>query len=127
MSSIHWFEIPVADFERAKTFYETVMDIQINWQDLRETVSSIIGMLYGGDGVSGALVHNPQYGYIPSRDGTLVYLTVSGDLNVVLARVGDAGGEVVLSKTALGEGVGGGYIGWVIDSEGNKAGFFSEE
>ena len=127
MSAIHWFEIPVADFERAKTFYETVMDIQINWQDLRETMGSIIGMLYGGGGVSGALVHNPQYGYVPSREGTLVYLAVSGDLNIVLARVADAGGEVVLPKTALGEGAGGGFIGWVIDSEGNKVGFFSEE
>ena len=68
MSAIHWFEIPVSDFERAKTFYETVMEIQINWQDLRETMGTIVGMLYGGDGVGGALVHNPQYGYTPSRE-----------------------------------------------------------
>ena len=76
MSAIHWFEIPVADFERVKTLNESVMDIQINWQDLRETMGSIIGMLYCGGGVSGAQVHNPQYGYVPSREGTLVYLTV---------------------------------------------------
>ena len=127
MSAIHWFEIPVSDFERAKTFYETVKEIQINWQDLRETMGSIVGMLYGGDGVGGALVHNPQYGYVPSREGTLVYLSVTGDLNDVLARASDAGGEVLLPKTALGENAGGGYVGWVLDTEGNKVGFFSQE
>ncbi len=115
MSAIHWFEIPVADFERAKTFYETVMDIQINWQDLRETMGSIIGMLYGGGGVSGALVHNPQYGYVPSHEGTLVYLAVSGDLNIVLARVADAGGEVVLPKDRVGR-----RCRWRIHRLGNR-------
>ena len=90
-------------------------------------MGSIVGMLYGGDGVGGALVHNPQYGYAPSREGTLVYLSVTGDLNDVLARASDAGREVLLPKTALGENAGGGYVGWVLDTEGNKVGFFSRE
>ena len=29
MSVINWFEIPVADFERAKDFYEAVLDTQL--------------------------------------------------------------------------------------------------
>ena len=127
MSAIHWFEIPVSNFERAKTFYETVLNTQIYSQDLRETMGSIVGMLYGGDGVGGALVHNPDAGYIPAREGTLVYLNVSGDLNDVLGRVGNAGGEALLPKTALGEDAGGGYVAWVLDTEGNKVGLFSQE
>ena len=45
MSAIHWFEIPASSFERAKTFYETVLNTQIYSQDLRETMGSIVGML----------------------------------------------------------------------------------
>ena len=77
--------------------------------------------------VGGALVHNPQYGYAPSTTGTLVYITVQGDLDAVLARIGDAGGEVLLPKTALGENAGGGYVGWAQDTEGNRVGFYSDE
>ncbi len=127
MSAIHWFEIPVSDFERAKGFYETAMNIQLFVNDQRETMGSMLGVFPHEGGVGGCLVHNPQFGYTPAGDGTLVYLSVSGDLNDVLARVPDAGGEVVLPKTALGEDTGGGYVSWVRDSEGNKVGFFSQE
>ena len=66
-------------------------------------------------------------GYLPSREGTLVYLNVSGDLDDVLGRVGAAGGEALLPKTALGGDAGGGYVAWVLDTEGNKVGLFSQE
>lgn len=127
MSAIHWFEIPVSDFERAKAFYETVLDTQIHVRDLRETAGSILGMIDGGDGTSGALVHNPQYGYAPSKEGSMVYLIVSGDLTKTLDRVANAGGEVALPKTPLGEQGGGGFVGWIIDTEGNRVGLYSDE
>lgn len=127
MSAIRWFEIPAADFQRARAFYETVMDIQLAVADLRETMDSIIGAFPHDEGPGGCLVHNPKYGYAPSSEGTLVYLTVSGDLNDTLGRVADAGGEVLLPKTALPENAGGGFIGWVRDTEGNKVAFYSPE
>ena len=127
MSAIHWFEIPVEDFERAKSFYETVMNIKVFVNDQRESMGSMLGVFPHQDGVGGCLVNNPQFGHAPSADGTVVYLKVMGDLNDTLARVPDAGGEVVLPKTALGEEAGGGLVGWVRDSEGNKVGFYSEE
>lgn len=127
MSAIHWFEIPASDFERAKTFYETVLNIQLFINDQRETMGSMLGVFPHEGGVGGCLVHNPQFGYTPAGEGTLVYLSASGDLNEALARVPDAGGEVLLPKTALGENAGGGYVAWVRDSEGNKVGLYSEE
>ena len=127
MSAIHWFEIPVADFERAKTFYETVLDAQLFINDQRETMGSMLGVFPHEGGVGGCLVHNPQFGYTPAGEGTLVYLSVSGDLNNVLARVSAAGGEALLPKTALGEDAGGGYVSWVRDTEGNKVGLYSAE
>ncbi len=126
MSALNWFEIPVSDFERAQSFYETVMAVQLFVNDMRETMGSMLGVFPHEGGPGGALVHNPQFGYTPSTDGTLVYLNVSGDLDEVLGRVADAGGEVLLPKTALGENAGGGYVGWVRDTEGNKVAFYSQ-
>ena len=127
MSVINWFEIPVSDFERAKTFYEAVLNTKLFVNDQRETMGSMLGVFPHDGSVGGCLVHNPQYGYTPSTEGTLVYITATGDLNVTLSRVAAAGGEVLLPKTALGENAGGGFVGWVRDTEGNKIGFYSEE
>ncbi len=127
MSAIHWFEIPASDFERAKTFYETVLNTQLFVNDQRETMGSMLGLFPHQSGVGGCLVHNPQFGYRPSSEGTLVYLSYTGDLNKALARVPAAGGEVLLPKTELGENAGGGFVSWVRDSEGNKVGFYSDE
>ena len=77
MSAIHWFEIPVADFERAKTFYETVLHMQLFVNDQRETMGSILGVFPHDSGKGGCLVHNPQFGYSPSMEGILVYLLVN--------------------------------------------------
>lgn len=125
--SINWFEIPVLDFERACDFYEQVLEKKLFINDQRETMGSMLGVFPHDGRVGGCLVHNPQYGYTPSTEGTLVYITATGDLNLVLARVAEAGGEVLLPKTALGENAGGGFVGWARDTEGNKVGFYSEE
>ncbi len=124
---LHWFEIPVTDFARAKDFYESVMQTQLYVNDLRETMGSMLGAFPHESGTGGCIVHNPQYGYAPSDCGTLIYLSVSGDLNETLSRVGEAGGEVLLPKTPLGENAGGGFVAWVSDTEGNKIGFYSAE
>lgn len=127
MSVINWFEVPVEDFERARKFYETVIGTQLFINDQRETMGSMLGVFPHDGAVGGCLVHNPQYGYRPSSEGTLVYFTITGDLDTALARVPGAGGEVLLPKTALGDNAGGGFVGWVRDTEGNKVGFYSDE
>ncbi len=123
--SINWFEIPVLDFERARAFYEQVLETKLFVNDQRENMGSMLGVFPHDGRVGGSLVHNPQYGYTPSTEGTLVYITATGDLDLVLARVEAAGGEILLPKTALSENAGGGFVGWVRDSEGNKVGFYS--
>ncbi len=127
MSVINWFEVPVADFERACKFYETVIGTKLFINDTRETMGSLLGVFPHDGAVGGCLVHNPQYGYRPSTEGTMVYFTIKGDMDGALARVPDAGGEVLLPKTALGENAGGGFVAWVRDTEGNKVGFYSGE
>ena len=44
MSALHWFEIAVTDIERAKVFYETVLDVEIPIQDLRAQMGSMLGI-----------------------------------------------------------------------------------
>lgn len=127
MSAIHWFEIPAADFERARNFYEAVLDCQLFINDQRETMGSLLGVFPHEGGIGGCLVHNPGFGYTPSDTGTLVYLRVLGDLNMALGRVPDAGGAVLLPKTQLGDDAGGGFVAWIADTEGNKVGLFSSE
>jgi uncharacterized protein len=127
MSALHWFEIPVEDIQRAVAFYERVMSMTIPVIDMTEQMGSMIGMLPDRGGVGGALVQNSQYGYTPSQAGTLVYLVVDGDLNQTVARVEPAGGQVLLPKTPLGEGAGGGFTAWIADTEGNRVGLFSAE
>ena len=127
MSVINWFEVPVADFERARKFYEAVIGTELFVNDMRETMGSMLGVFPHDGQVGGCLVHNPQDGYRPSAEGTMVYFTITGDLDAALARVPEAGGEVLLPKTALGENTGGGFVGWARDTEGNKVGFYSDE
>ncbi|MCI0712309.1 MAG: VOC family protein [Chloroflexi bacterium] len=127
MSALNWFEIPVTDIERAAAFYNKVLDTQLHVQDLTEQMGSMIGMFPSRDGVTGALVQNAQYGYTPSSEGTMVYLIVDGDLSKALERVEPVGGKVVLPKTPLGADTGAGFCGWIIDTEGNRVGLFSNE
>ena len=117
-SAINWFEIPVADIERAKKFYEAVLGSEINLVEMGESRMGFLSHDQGATG--GAIVQGP--GYTPSDQGTLVYLNGGDDLNPALARVGPAGGEVLAEKFSIGEN---GFIAYFRDPEGNKVGLHS--
>lgn len=128
VSTIHWFEIGVDDIERAAAFYGAVFDTKLHVLDLSDSQGTLMAMLPAPEGVGGGgLVYGPQHGYAPSMGGTLVYITIDDDIDAALARAVDAGGEVLLPKTPLGDGEGGGAVAWLKDSEGNKVGLFSQQ
>ncbi len=115
-----WFEIPVNDMQRAKTFYETVFGITIKDVDFG-------GLKMGwfpneGHGATGTLIK--QESYVPSQEGTLVYFN-SKDIEGVLDKVVAAGGKVYQPKTQISEEHG--YMGVFIDSEGNRIALHSEQ
>ncbi|MBD3182430.1 VOC family protein [Candidatus Poribacteria bacterium] len=120
MSAITWFEIPVVDMERAKKFYSEVLDIEFIPYDTGEQPMSMV-MFPDRGGVGGALVQNEQ-GYVPSQEGSIVYLFVEDDLNIPLGRVEKAGGKVLMPKMDTG---GHGFAAWMLDSEGNRVGLHS--
>ena len=118
-NALNWFEIPVIDFSRAKTFYEKVLDIAIEPMVMGPVT---MGMLSSDqNAVGGAIVQGD--GGSPSQNGTLVYLNGGDDLAPMLARVAEAGGTVVVPKTEIGNGFG--FFAHFIDTEGNKVGLHS--
>jgi uncharacterized protein len=115
--AINWFEIPVADFDRAKKFYETIFDYTMPENQMGPARMGFLlhDMQTGGRG--GAIVHFPDF-YTPCANGTLVYLNCEPDLQVVLDRVEKAGGKVLNQKALVAENLG--YWALIFDSEGNR-------
>ncbi|GLR12628.1 hypothetical protein GCM10007907_14180 [Chitinimonas prasina] len=119
-NAINWFEIPAADFDRAKRFYSAIFAYDMpEWP----MAGVRMGVLPGGEGkVGGTIIHVPGF-YKPSQDGVLVYLNGGDDLNVVLARVEGAGGKVLIAKRQISEEIG--YMAVFLDSEGNRVALHS--
>lgn len=111
-----WVEIPAADFERAVTFYETILDTRLN----RETFGGPrMGVFaYDRPKVSGCVMEAPERA--GSDGGTLIYLNCTGHLDAVVARVEAAGGAVLTPRIDLPPGMGAYFH--IRDSEGNRVG-----
>ena len=118
---INWFEIPVKDMERAKSFYETVLNasIEVDGQMSPQYKMGFIkmpGMQMSE--VGGALVEGD--GYETGTNNTLIYFNAneSGGVGAVLDRVQQAGGTVTVPRTLITEEIG--YFGLFNDCEGNR-------
>ena len=111
MSSVFWFDIPVADMERAMRFYGAIFETKLTAQE--GMWGTQVAMLPG----MGTLVQGGEY--MPSQNGVLVYLDGGPDMEIFLNRIESAGGKVTLAKTSLGES---GFMAYFEDSEGNKIG-----
>ena len=117
--AVGWVEIPVTDFSRAKKFYSAIFDYEMPEMPMGSGTMGILPHDHE-TGVGGAIV--AAEGYVPSTQGTLVYLNGGSDLNAVLNRVAEAGGRQELEKTQI---PGMGYYAFFIDTEGNKVGLYS--
>lgn len=121
-----WFEIPVSDIDRAKTFYETILDIEMvkridgndeavffpfNPNVIQATSGRVTGVLSKSDRNS------------PSSNGTVVYINASPGIQTVLDKVEPAGGRIIAPKIKIPAG----FIAIIIDSEGNKIGLHAEQ
>lgn len=120
-NAINWFEIPAANFDRAKKFYGSVFDAELHTVEM---MGNHLAFLPGDSSqgeVTGAVCAGE--GYTPSATGALIYLNGGEDLGKPLARVEKAGGQVVLQKTKISDEIG--YMAIFMDSEGNKVAFHS--
>jgi uncharacterized protein len=113
---IIWADIPVADLDRASKFYEHVTQRPV----MRMEGGMDVAVLMGPEGeyvVSADLYVSDKAG----ADGVTVYLSPNGDVDAALARVVEAGGEILQEKQNMGEMVG--WIAFFRDTEGNRLGF----
>lgn len=118
---VGWFEIPVSDMERAKKFYETVFQIEIQVMDFGELLMGWFPS-HGAEayGSPGTLIK--QESYIPSKEGTMVYF-ICDDVQNELSRIEAAGGKIYKPKSQISPEYG--YMGAFIDSEGNRVALHS--
>ena len=114
-NAINWFEIPVDNFDRAAEFYNKIFNYEMPTQEIG---GSLMGFLpfEEGKGVGGAIIKGE--GFEPSSQGTTVYLNGGDDLSVVLNRVENAGGKVIIPKTEITPEIG--FFAMFHDTEGNR-------
>ena len=121
-NAINWFEIPTTDYERAKSFYQNILDVEISDHHMPEK-----NMKYGmfphdieSGGIGGAIIQMDECK--PSIEGSTVYLNGGEDLNNVLSKVENAGGQILMPKMSVDEN---GFIAQFIDTEGNRVALHS--
>ena len=116
---VGWFEIYVQDTNRARSFYETVLQSKLEQLPSPGIEMWAFPMQNGGPGAAGALVK--MNGFPSGGNSTLVYF-MCDDCAVEEGRVKSSGGKIQKPKTSIGEY---GFISLAIDTEGNMFGLHS--
>ena len=118
---ISWFEIPANDVERAKKFYEGLMEVELVDLDMGDGVKMA---MFPGDekSVSGAIIKYEGF-YTPSHEGPLIYLNCDEDLQSNQDRVEALGGKVLMPKKMISEEHG--FMAVIEDCEGNRIALYS--
>lgn len=112
---VGWFEIPVTDMQRAKVFYEAVIQVTLQENKMNEWE-----MLFFPHedikGAGGALMKHEMYE--PSDEGVLIYFTSpTGNLKKEGEIAEHNSGKVIMPTKRIGEH---GHIIMLLDSEGNR-------
>jgi predicted enzyme related to lactoylglutathione lyase len=106
-----WFDIPVADLDRAVRFYQAVLGVGVKKENFG---GSSIGVIEHKDGNGGCLV--PEQAEI-AAGGILVYMNVDGRIRDAVQKVVPHGGTVIEPVQSIGPH---GFRAVVLDSEGNR-------
>lgn len=111
-----WFEIPATDLNRARAFYEKVLDTQL--QPFAVGPVEMMGFPGGFEsyGAQGALAKSAEHK--PGTIGITVYLSVDS-IPPLQERIEAAGGKVLTPIIDIGQN--GSYL-YFLDTEGNKVG-----
>jgi hypothetical protein len=112
-----WFDIPVADLDRAAKFYREVLKIGVSRESYGDTSFCT---LEHRDGNGGCLVLNKAE---IAAGGVLLYLNVNGRIRDAIGKAQPNGGTVVQEIHSIGPH---GFRAIVLDSEGNRIALHSE-
>ncbi len=112
-----WVEIPATDMNRAVKFYGKVLNLKLEAMDWGSEKMAF----FPGDG--GAISEAP--GFKPAENGVLVHIHAGNELDAMLDRIREAGGQIIRPKTKI-EAEGRGYFALFKDSEGNRLGVYGD-
>ena len=118
-SFISIFEIPASDISRAVDFYQAILDINIEKMEFPEMQMGIFP--FEGQMVTGVIMK--AEGYKPSEDGVTIYLNGGDNLQIILDKVEENDGKIIVPKSLHADESG--YYAIFLDSEGNKIGLHS--
>jgi hypothetical protein len=118
-SFVSIFEIPATDIDRATSFYQEILGINIERMDFPGMEMGIFP--YEDQMVTGVIMKGE--GYTPSADGITLYLNGGDDLQLIVDKIEKQGGTIVVPKTPHADESG--FFAIFIDSEGNKMGLHS--
>lgn len=116
---VGWFEIYVEDMERARAFYEAVLQVKLEKLPGPDIEMWNFPMETNAAGSAGALVKMP--GFPVGRNSVLIYFSCE-DCAIEESRVVAAGGKIEKEKFSIGEY---GFISLVYDTEGTMFGLHS--
>jgi uncharacterized protein len=115
-SALTWFDIPVLDIQRARAFYENVLQVKLNEQS--DAGDPILIFPHPQESIGGALIRRAERQ--PATGGTMVYLRVEGAVSAAEDRVSQAGGAVIVPKMRIPNVPGEIFV--MKDTEGNTIG-----
>lgn len=107
-----WFDIPVADLDRAVDFYSKVLAIKIQKESFGDFHFAVLDHDQGN---GGCLVPKPED--ITADKGVMLYLNVNGRLEDAVEKTEKSGGKVIEPAHAIGPH---GFRAVILDSEGNR-------
>ena len=113
-----WFDVPVADLDRAQAFYSAVLGVGVSKETFGETSFCVIDHQ---DGNGGCLVISPDE---VSQGGVLLYLNADGRIRDALAQTEKHGGSIVEPLHSIGPH---GFRALILDSEGNRVALHSRD
>ncbi len=121
-----WFEIPVVDIQRAKNFYETILDITMIIRSDNNNEAAFFpydpNIIQATSGrVTGVLSKSEITVLQPPEHSFILMLARS--IQEVLDKVEQAGGKIIVPKTKMNAG----FIAVIKDSEGNRVGLHAED
>lgn len=111
-----WTEIPVTNLEKARAFYETLLEAPLIKDDNGPQPMLMLPDLQG-DGAVGHLYEGKP---VTQGDGITAHLAVNGSLDDAMARVAKSGGEIVSEEIAIPAG----SFFYAKDTDGNSLGIF---
>ena len=107
-----WFDIPVADLDRATRFYAEMLAIDVSKQTFGNISFSVLDHQ---DGNGGCLVLKQSE--VSSDKGVLLYLNADGRIRDAVKQVTGHGGKVLEDVHPIGPH---GFRAIILDSEGNR-------